>query len=938
MAWRGGPLHRFGSSDVDLLTFVNGGKGREIKPFSTILVPVSDLPKFDQPRLVSASRWDTKRNRDSGVVVGLSVALGVMCLSVFVLVGGILWYWNRKRKLRKGIMKEAAQKKGILIQTSNPDESFMADVSECLDKYKVFPVEELREATMDFDDGCVIEGSVYRGHIRGEVYAVKKMKWNAFEELKILQKVNHHSLVRLEGFCINAHDGNCYLVYEYVQNGSLHSWLHGGRNRSRGEELDWKRRLQIAVDVANGLQYIHQHTSPSVVHKDIKSSNILLDGSLRAKIANFGLARTGCNAVTTNILGTQGYLAPEYLQDGLVTDKMDVFAFGVVLLELVSGREAIGETGEMLWAEAERTLFQEGRKEEEYSCKEERFKGWVDEALVEQCGFSTESVGNVVSVARACLQRHFGRRPSMVDIVYMLCKADELYFDFSEDGLVPTGIMARVLYSFWWKPKRIAKFFKDQGVVGLPYKFLYGNFKEHAALEKESLSKPMPLSHNIIPRVAPLFQRIVQKYGKTSVVWLGTLPRVIIMDPEAIKAVLSNKNGQFEKSKTNALTKLLATGLAHLEGDKWATHRKILNPAFHLDKIKDMVPAFYASCKDLICKWDAIVDKHGGSYEVDVWPDFLNLTGDVISRTAFGSNYLEGRPIFELQSEQAYLLRKALSAPYFPGLEYLPTKDNRRRKELDKSIKALLKGIIEKKENAMKLDPEGSQNDLLGLLLESNLKESRESGGAKVMTPEELIEECKLFYFAGQETTNILLTWTMIVLSMHPEWQNRAREEVLKIFGKNKPDYEALTQLKTVTMILHEVLRLYPPVTFLNRGISKKTRLGGITFPAGVEVSLPTLFLHHDKELWGEDAGEFNPERFSGGISKAVKHPAAFLPFGGGPRICIGMNFGLTEAKLALSMILHKFWFELSPSYAHAPHTVIILRPQHGAQIILHKL
>ncbi|XP_068650754.1 serine/threonine receptor-like kinase NFP [Aristolochia californica] len=422
---------KFESSDVDLLASINGGKGKEIAPFSTILVPVSEVPKFDQP-IVSPSTY-TKRSRNgNGLLVGLAVTLGVMCLLVFVLVGGILWYW--KGNLREG-MKKTPDKKGKAgFETSMPDDNFMADVSECLDKYKVFPVEELMEATMGFDESCVIEGSVYRGRLRGEVYAVKRMKWNAFEELKILQKVNHYNLVRLEGFCVNAFDGNCYLVYEYVHNGSLHSWLHGtGRTK---KPLDWKTRLQIAVDVANGLLYIHQHTSPSVVHKDIKSSNILLDGNLRAKIANFGLARSGCNAVTINVVGTQGYLASEYLQNGLVTDKMDVFAFGVVLLELVSGREAIGEAGEMLWVEAER-LFEGGEE-----CKEERLRGWMDVALVEQC-CSMESVANIISVARACLQRHFARRPTMVDIVYMLCKADELYFDFSEDGLVHSGIMAR---------------------------------------------------------------------------------------------------------------------------------------------------------------------------------------------------------------------------------------------------------------------------------------------------------------------------------------------------------------------------------------------------------------------------------------------------------------------------------------------------------------
>ncbi|KAJ6771690.1 LYSM-DOMAIN RECEPTOR-LIKE KINASE-RELATED [Salix koriyanagi] len=114
----------------------------------------------------------------------------------------------------------------------------------------------------------------------------------------------------------------------------LHSWLHGNEK----EKVRWKTRLRIAIDVANGLQYIHEHTRPRVVHKDIRSSNILLDSSMRAKIANFGLAISGCNAITMHIVGTQGYIAPEYLAGGVVSTRMDVFSFGVVLLELISGK------------------------------------------------------------------------------------------------------------------------------------------------------------------------------------------------------------------------------------------------------------------------------------------------------------------------------------------------------------------------------------------------------------------------------------------------------------------------------------------------------------------------------------------------------------------------------------------------------------------------
>nr|CAB3496374.1 unnamed protein product [Digitaria exilis] len=206
--------------------------------------------------------------------------------------------------------------------------------------------EQLADATDGFAPGNIIGqggfGCVYRGVLDGAEVAIKKLKMESRQgdrefraEVEIISRVHHRNLVSLVGYCVYSDER--LLVYEFVPNKTLDSHLHG----HNGPPLDWHQRWKIAVGSARGLSYLHDDCYPKIIHRDVKASNILLDHNFEPKVADFGLAKyqPGDHThVSTRVMGTFGYIAPEFLYSGKLTDKADVFSYGVVLLELITGR------------------------------------------------------------------------------------------------------------------------------------------------------------------------------------------------------------------------------------------------------------------------------------------------------------------------------------------------------------------------------------------------------------------------------------------------------------------------------------------------------------------------------------------------------------------------------------------------------------------------
>ncbi|QHO27067.1 uncharacterized protein DS421_7g204780 [Arachis hypogaea] len=285
-----------------------------------------------------------------------------------------------------------------------------------------FSYQELAKATNNFSSDNKIGqggfGAVYFAELRGQKAAIKKMDVQAstefLSELKVLTHVHHLNLVRLIGYCV---EGSLFLVYEYIENGNLGQYLHGtGR-----EPLAWLTRVQIALDSARGLEYIHEHTVPVYIHRDVKPANILIDKDFRGKVADFGLTKlreVGSSlSLHTRLVGTFGYMPPEYAQYGDVSPKVDVYAFGVVLYELISAKNAVLKTGETV-AESSKglvTLFEEALNKNDPS---KAIRKLVDPRLGEN--YPIDSVLKVAELGRACTRDNPLLRPSMRSVVVAL--------------------------------------------------------------------------------------------------------------------------------------------------------------------------------------------------------------------------------------------------------------------------------------------------------------------------------------------------------------------------------------------------------------------------------------------------------------------------------------------------------------------------------------
>ncbi|XP_074311358.1 wall-associated receptor kinase-like 3 isoform X2 [Silene latifolia] len=344
-------------------------------------------------------------------------------LAFFIGVGVVLLalnsYWLYtfvKRKIEiKQKAKHFKRNGGLLLQQQQ-----MSSGEGVVEMTRVFTVTELEKATDNFNDNRIIgqggQGKVYKGMLMdGKIVAIKTAKKvdesqveQFINELVILSQINHRNVVKILGCCLETKVP--ILVYEFIPNGTLYELIH---DQSEEFHLNWKMRLQIAAESAGAVAYLHSSSSAPIYHRDIKSTNILLDEKYRAKVSDFGTSKAiniDQTHVTTVVLGTYGYLDPEYFHSHQFTEKSDVYSFGVVLVELITGKKPICPTGDGGWINLAIEFLTE--------MEEDRVLDMLDARIINE-GKEDEFMG-IAEIAKKCLNMNGKQRPNMKEIAVYL--------------------------------------------------------------------------------------------------------------------------------------------------------------------------------------------------------------------------------------------------------------------------------------------------------------------------------------------------------------------------------------------------------------------------------------------------------------------------------------------------------------------------------------
>ncbi|CAA0823473.1 Protein LYK2 [Striga hermonthica] len=431
-----------------------------LSPFSTLLLPVENKT-LPNPRLIPTQhvgdKYSDKRERHThkmkiiGIYIAIALSALLACASIFA---AVFFLHIRKRKSdeptiknsdpelrRLGLSVRTTSDKKISFESSQYNFDDTTTTPHKMAPFETYALEDLHRATEGFSLSNLIGGSVFHGRLKGKNLAIKRVGSDLINEIErhVLDERPHQhppNTIRLLGTCPVAGGRDSFVVLEYAKNGSVKDWIHGGLAiKSHFIEscscfLTWNQRLRICLDVATALQYMHHVMNPSYVHGSIRSRNIFLDGEFGAKVGNPGMSRcieSKAEAEDEETLSQEkiwekGYLAPECLSKGTILPGVDVFAYGVILLEVLSGKPPVRRDGEgkdgillKLSDEIKHVLGSDGGKDE--------LRGWVDGAFGEN--YSFDAAFMLAGLAKSCVEDDVALRPNAGEIVEKLLRVVE---------------------------------------------------------------------------------------------------------------------------------------------------------------------------------------------------------------------------------------------------------------------------------------------------------------------------------------------------------------------------------------------------------------------------------------------------------------------------------------------------------------------------------
>ncbi len=411
--------------------------------------------------------------------------------------------------------------------------------------------------------------------------------------------------------------------------------------------------------------------------------------------------------------------------------------------------------------------------------------------------------------------------------------------------------------------------------------------------------------------------RLQRQYGNAATVsFMGGFKMVLLFTPAAVRYVLVEHPRDFTSREFNfTLTRLLGDGLLTIDGELHRQQRRLVQPAFHKKRIESYAATMTEHTLDMLSGWRAGETR-------DIAAEMQALTLRIVAKTLFDVDLKHdsdqlGRAFTDVitfpgDRRLAWQNLLRINLPFTPFGRYL-----RGKSKLDATIYR----IIEERRKSGE-----DKGDVLSMLLHSQDEDNT------MMTDQQVRDETMTFFAAGHETTANALAWTFYLLSQNPAKDALLREEIARVLGDHPPTVEDLPNLPYTDMVIKESMRLYPPAWAIGRMASRDFDIEGYHLPKGQVVFMSQWVMHRNPEIWGSDVLEFKPERFD------PQHPQdvpqfAYFPFGGGPRMCIGMPFAQMEARLLLATITKHVRLRLVPGFPVVPQPMVTLRPQHGLQM-----